>query len=81
MTNRFKEESDAMLQSSIWLTTQMQELNDEAEFYLNNPELEDPERMMDICEEMEKLQRRSEWEAREFDKFREKYKRYLDSDF
>ena len=78
---QFKEESDAMLQSSLWLTNRMQELNDEAEFYLDNPEHEDPERMIDICTEMEKLQKRSEWESREFNKFRRKYKRYLDDGF
>ena len=78
---QFKEESDAMLQSSLWLTNQMEELNDEAEFYLDNPELEDPDRMMTICEEMERMHKRSQWEAKEFNRFRKKYKRYLGDGF
>jgi len=74
---RFKEESETMIRTSIWLTEKMEKLNEEAEYYLDNPL---DERADEIYEQMKTLEKRAKWEDRELIKFTKKYKRFLKSD-
>lgn len=74
---RFKEESEIMIRTSIWLTEKMEKLNEEAEYYLDNPL---DERAEEIYEQMKTLEGRAKWEDKELIRFTKKYERFLKSD-
>ena len=74
---RFKEESETMISTSIWLTKEMDKLNEEAEYYLDHPP---DERAEEIYKQMKALEKRAQWEDKELIKFAKKYERFLKSD-
>ena len=74
---RFKEGSETMIRTSIWLTEKMEKLNEEAEYYLDNPF---DERAEEMYEQMKALERRAKWEDKELIRFTKKYDRFLKSD-
>lgn len=71
---RFKEESETMISTSIWLTNEMDKLNKEAEYYLDHPL---DERAEKIYKQMKALEKRAEWEDKELIRFTKRYSRIL----
>ena len=71
--DRFREESEILIRSQNWLTTQMDKIV--VEFDNLPPDLSDTlEEEHDIAKRMEFWQLKAEWEERESKRFAEKYK-------
>jgi hypothetical protein len=68
---KFREESQILMSSSDWLTSQMDELVEET---TNLPKDVDLDVCEDISTKMDVLLLKAKWEDRAYTKFREKYK-------
>jgi len=75
--NQFKSDADTIIASSEWLTDQINKLMDEAERFMDNPDIEDIDRYEKILCELDVLEVRSKWEGKELNKFIEKYRDIL----
>ena len=75
---QFKRDSDALLQSSLWITEQMTIGTAMIEHMMEHSHMYDQDDFDRIYYEMRHLEQKAAWEDRETIRFRRKYKDILD---
>ena len=78
---QFKQDSNMVLESSMWLTQEIDKIIDEEVFYTENPDLDTYELMEQRYAKMNELQNRADIESKINADHHRKYKDLYDADF